>query len=428
MTDAPPQDIDAERAVLGSMLLDKDAIEECSGLMDGSDFYRPAHEMIHDAIVSLDQRDEPADSLTVADELHKAGNLDRVGGTAYLHELMSGVIITTNATWHAGIVREKADLRKVGQHLSHGLQALGQGESALDVINSVRARLDAVVVHDAEDVPNSQAVYDAIEELDRPPGMSTPWPSLTSVIAGWKPECSYIVGARPGVGKSVFGVVAALDCARRGKTAVIFSLEMSKTDLYHRMLSMVGNISMSSMQHRTFTRKDDAAMAEAAAHIASLPLVVDDRSEITVAQMRAKVKAEQRKGEVGLVVIDYLALAKPPKGNDRREQVDAISREVKLMARALKVPVVALAQLNRGSEQRVDQTPRKSDLRESGAQEQDGDVVMLLHRDIQTPEKASDLKVIVDKNRHGPTCSVDLLFLGHYSRIEDANQRWEATA
>lgn len=429
MSDAPPQDANAEMSVLGSMLLSKTAVDECADIITGTDFYRAAHETIHDAIVSLRNVDEPADAITVADELDKTGDLARVGGSGYLHELIQSVVTPTNATWHAQIIRELSDKRRVSAHLMSGLQGLTEGGSALDVTNAVRTGLDSVVVHDTHDVPHSQAVYDAIASLDRPPGMSTPWPTVTSVLAGWKPGCNYVVGARPGVGKSVFGVSAALDCARRGKTAIVFSLEMSRDELYLRMFSAIGSISMENIQHRRLTRSDEAKMAEAAKHVATLPLVVDDRDSLSVAQMRARVKAEQRNGEVGLVVIDYLALARPPKGGkDRREQVDAISREIKVMAKALQVPVLALAQLNRGSEQRMDKQPMLSDLREAGGQEQDADVVLLLHRDLNDVEKQSDLHVAVAKNRHGPTRGVELLFLGHHSRIEDSQKRWEATA
>lgn len=245
-------------------------------------------------------------------------------------------------------------------------------------------------------------------------------------MSGLKPGGLYIVGARPAVGKSTVAASFWLDCARRaGLTALLFSLEMTRTELYHRLLASVGEVDMGRLQHRTLRTDDYDRVSKAAAHIAGLPLVVDDRPDLSVAQIRARVRAVRRRRQVGVVIVDYLGLLRPPRDaprNDRRVQVDMLSRGLKMLAKDLGVPVVVLAQLNRGPEGRASKAPVLSDLRESGAIEQDADVVMLLHRDPDDESMGTDLHVIVGKNRHGPQGRVTLNFRGQWSRIDDLSE------
>lgn len=417
---APTHDMEAERAVIGAILTSRAALDEASDILTPGDFYRPAHETIFSSALSLAANGEPVDVITVSDDLNKRNMLGKTGGSTHLHQLVAGVVTAANVAHHAHIVRESSTARRARGVLTNAVGQVDQGQDILDVLNSVRVYLDALATDESADVPNSRAVYEAIDALDEPPGDPTPWPSLTDVIAGWKPGVLYVCGARPGVGKSIIGVGVALDMARRGKTGALFSLEMSRTELYHRMLCSVGNVLMDHVQHRKVTVDDRLKLAQAAEHIAGLPLMVDDRSALTVAQIRARVKAAQRERPVGVVVVDYLQLVKPADGRaDRRVQVDQISRDLKVMAKDLAVPVLALTQLNRGPEMRMDKTPHMSDLRESGGQEQDADVVLLLHRDWSTPETQADLKVIAGKNRHGPQSAFTLAFLGHFSRADE---------
>ena len=411
---------EAERAVIGSILLSATALSDASEHVTAADFYEPRNELIFAAASELAAEGIAVDALTVSDRLTEHGDLGRVGGIGYLLGCSESVTTPANVAHHAAIVREAATGRRARGVLTQAVAEVDAGRDVLDILNGVRVHLDALATDGDPDVPNERAVYAAIDALDEPPGDPTPWESLTRAVAGWKPGVLYICGARPGVGKSVVGVGAVLDMARRGQTGVLFSLEMSRNELYHRMLCSVGGVPMDRLQHRTLGREDRASLATAAEHIASLPLVVDDRSSLTVAQMRAKVKAAQRRRRVGIVVVDYLQLVRPSDTKaDRRVAVDQISRDLKVMAKDLAVPVLALTQLNRGPEQRMDKTPHMSDLRESGGQEQDADVVMLLHREWATPEAASDLHVIVGKNRHGPQARFTLNFLGHYSRAEE---------
>ena len=405
----------AEDAVIGSILTSPTALIEAADHLVPADFYQPRNELIFAAAMALTAQGQAVDPLTVGDLLTEQGSMARVG-MPYLLDKANGIATATNVAYHAAIVRDAATARRARSVLGQAIHDVDQGRDVLDVLNGVRVHLDALATDQDADVPNEKAVYAAIDALDDPPGDPTPWPSLTEALAGWKPGVLYICGARPAVGKSIIGANATLDMARRHKASVLFSLEMSRHELYHRMLSSTGRVQMDRMQHRRLDRKDRESLARAAEHIAGLQLVVDDRSSLSVAQMRAKVKATQRKQPVGLVVVDYLQLVRPADSRaDRRVQVDQVSRDLKVLAKDLQVPVLALTQLNRGPEQRMDKTPHMSDLRESGGQEQDADVVMLLHRDWATPESASDLHVIVGKNRHGPQARFTLAFQGHYS-------------
>lgn len=416
-----PVDRDAERAVLGAALISQASLDDAANIVTPADFYDPRHEAIFAAALALSRTGVQPDPVTVAD--HLGSDLARMGGPAYLHELVASVPTHANATHYAGIVSEMATRRRLvaaGRRVVE--MSLARDTAPTDLVDLARAAVDACAPDDQDDAPHAVAVWQAIDALDEGPGIPTAWPSITDTIAGWKKGCLYLVGARPAVGKSVVAINAVLDVARRGATGMLFSLEMSKVELYHRMLSNVGSVRGEVLQHRALDAESAQALSKAAEHIAALPLVVDDRAGMTVAQIRARVRREQRRGKVGLVAVDYLGLIRPPAETlrmGRREQVDAISRDLKLMAKELDVPVLALAQLNRGSEARLDKRPTLSDLRESGALEQDSDVVFLLHRDTTDPVNGANLHVLVAKNRHGPARALSLIFRGHYSRIDD---------
>jgi replicative DNA helicase len=410
------------------MLRSRAAVDDAREVLTGTDFYQPVHATIYDAICAVADSNVIPEPQTVADHLTDTDQLERlnaVGGAAYLHQLYDLVAIPASAGYYADKIRDAALLRKVIETGAR-LQQIGQTESdadtALDVVNTARQELDTVATRDAHGTPNDRAVYEAVDDLEQPPGLATPWEYLTNVIAGWKPGCLYLIGARPGVGKSVAGADIILDVARRDQAALMFSLEMSKAELYHRLFAHVGSINMSKLQHRNLKGGDWEQVSKAASHIASLPLHIDDRSALSLAQIRAAIKNEQRKRDVGIVVIDYLQLVSPPSGtprDDRRVQVDAISRGLKNLAKDCNIPIVALTQLNRASEARADKTPTLSDLREAGGQEQDADVVILMHRDTTgRTQDPAQLKFILAKNRHGSQAVIELTFRGEHSRIE----------
>ena len=412
---------DVERATLGAMLLAPRVIDDVAETITGPAYVQPRHELIHDAILALHLSGDPVDPITVADELQRRGQLDRAGGHAYLHQLVTDVATPGSAPYYARLVDQAHMLRRVEQ-IGVRVTELGRThtDNPIEHVNAARDELDSIVIDDRTDIPNEQAVYDAIDDLETSPGLATPWRDLTDTLAGWKPGALYIIGARPSIGKSVIGNGIVLDAARRHVTGMLFTLEMGRSEVYHRLFANVGDVDNKRIQHRTLTDHDYAKIADASAHLAALPLHIDDRSALTVAQIRAAIKAEQRKRDVGVVVIDYLQLLTPPPSagkEDRRVQVDSISRNLKALAKDCHVPVVALTQLNRKSEDRHDKTPTMADLREAGGQEQDADVVMLLHRDLR--DDPDRMQLIVAKNRHGALRRIMLRFRGMFSRAED---------
>lgn len=408
---------DAERMVLGAMMLHRETVTDVVEILTGTDFHQPKHELIFDAITALSIHGEPVDATTVGDQLAK--DLERAGGRAYLFELTGSVSTAGSGTYYADIVRKASVTRRV-RTIGARLTDLPEQDDALDLVEAARAELDTLAIREAGETTNTNDIYDAIADLERPPGTATPWRDLNDVIAGWKPGALYIIGARPGVGKSVVGAGALIDMARRGSSAVMFSLEMSKSELYHRLLANVGSVDMGRIQHRTLGTPDHEKIAKAAAHIAKLPLNVDDRGAIKVAQIRSKVRTMQRKGEVGLVIVDYLQLMTGVgrRAENRQQEVSDMSRALKLLAKEMHVPVLALSQLKRSNTQAPDRRPQMDDLRESGSLEQDADVVILLHRD---SDAAPDvLEMLIAKNRHGPADrAIRLSWEGHYSRVSD---------
>jgi len=410
---------DAERMVLGAMLLHTDAIGECSEILSGPEFWHPAHELIFDAILALASRGEPADAITVADEL--GADLKKLtGGAAYLFELQMLIPTVSNGAYYAGMVHEAFLLRRVtevGTRIAGLAQTAGDA-TALDILEAARGELDGMAVREVGESSNEDDVYQSIADLDAPPGVPTPWSELNEIITGWRPGGFYIAGARPGVGKSVVANEALLNMARRGKRAVMFNLEMSKSEIYHRLLCNVGSVDMGRMQHRRLNQAEYGDVAKAASHISALPLTIDDRGNIKVAQIRAKVRNLQRTQDVGIVIVDYLQLMTGTRRSENRQQeVSEMSRALKLLAKELQVPVLALSQLKRPDGRAADHQPQMSDLRESGSLEQDADVIVLLHRD---PDQPDSLDMLVAKNRHGPADRlVTLKWEGHHSRVTD---------
>ena len=420
----PPQDLRAEMSTLGSMLLARDAIEECLPILRASDFYRPAHELIYDAIVSLHGAGEPVDAVTVADELHRRALLPRIGGPVYLHDLVGSVPTAANVGHYAAIVAERAIARRLVEAGTRIVQ-IGRAatQDAAEAIETARAAVDAVAESRARtSAPStSQDVYAALEDLERDSaGIPTPWRDLTEALGGWRPGSVYVVGARPGTGKTLVGIAAALDAARRGHRAHVASLEMSKSELYQRMLSAVASVDMGRMLHRRLHSDDWTALGKAAAHIAGLPITVSDDGAQRVVDIRSDARDLSRHGKVGVIVVDYLQLmSSGSRVESRQVEVAGFSRSLKLLARELECPVIVLSQLNRGPEQRADKRPTMADLRESGSVEQDADAVLLLHRDAdKDPDR---LSVFIEKHRHGEGHKrVELVWQARYARLGDS--------
>ncbi|RWZ59269.1 replicative DNA helicase [Labedella populi] len=430
----PPHDMLAEQSALGGMMLSKDAVADVVETVRGGDFYVPKHEIIFDALLSLYSHGEPTDVIAVTDELIKTGDLQRAGGADYLHTLTSLVPTAANAGFYASIVAERALLRRLVEAGTRIVQMgyAGEGE-VLDLVNNAQAEIYSVAANDnTEDyVPLNIAVDAAIEDIEAAKGrdgqftgVPTGFSGLDQLTNGLHPGQMIIIAARPALGKSTL----ALDLARaaaikHNMPAIFFSLEMGRSEIAMRLMSAEASVPLQSMRKGTLDQRDWTTIASVRGRINDAPLYIDDSPNMTLVEIRAKCRRLKQKVGLKLVVIDYLQLMTSGKRVESRQQeVSEFSRALKLLAKELQVPVIALSQLNRGPEQRADKKPAISDLRESGSIEQDADMVILLHRESAYEKenpRAGEADLIVAKHRNGPTDTVTVAFQGHFSRFTD---------
>jgi replicative DNA helicase len=428
----PPQDVIAEQSVLGAMLLSKQAIDPASELLTGRDFYRPAHELIFDMVVDLANRGEPVDALTVKNELQRRGELARVGGAPYLHTLVETVPNVASADYYATIVREKAVLRRlieVGNRISAlGWAETGELEALVDTAQKEVMDVDSARGVDdyrgvAELLSDTIDEIEAIQERDgEMAGLASGFDDLDRITTGFRPGQMIVVAARPGVGKSTIGLDFCRAASIRQSTpSAIFSLEMTGAEISMRLLSAEAKVPIHHMRGGGMTEADWNSIGRAMPRVQSAPILIDDSPNLTMPEIRAKARRMRKQHGVGLIVIDYLQLMTSGKRVENRQvEVSEFSRQIKLLAKELEVPVVAISQLNRGSEQRTDKKPQLSDLRESGSIEQDADIVLLVHRPEMygESEREGEADLIVAKNRSGPTDGgIAVAFQGRYSRF-----------
>ena len=430
----PPQDTRAEQAVLGAMLLSKDAIADVLDIVKGGDFYLPKHEIVFDAILELHAHGEPADPITVAAELEKRAQLGRIGGPVYLADLVGLVSIAANAGYYAQIVRDKAVLRRLVDAsikiAQLGYQGQGDVREIVDVaqqtvyeVTSGSTSEDYQPLHDL-----LEPTFDEMEAIASHggalAGVPTGFLDLDELTNGLHPGQMIIVAARPALGKSTLGLDFARSAAiRHGLTTAFFSLEMSKTEIVMRLLSAEATVPLTHIRGGHMSDEDWDRINAKMGAIEQAPLYIDDSPNLTMMEIRSKARRLKQRHDLKLVVIDYMQLMSSGKKVESRQlEVSEFSRQVKLLAKELDVPVVALSQLNRGPEARTDKKPLLSDLRESGSLEQDADVVILLHRedayDRDSP-RAGEADFIVAKHRNGPTAVITTAFQGHYSRFTD---------
>ncbi|WP_200942946.1 replicative DNA helicase [Cellulomonas sp. Root485] len=431
----PPQDLDAERSVLGGMMISKDAIADVVEQIRGTDFYRPAHEVVYDAIIDLYGRGEPADAITVADELTKRGEIQRIGGAPYLHTLISSVPTAANAGYYARIVRERSVLRKLVEAGTRIVQ-LGYGTDGGDVdeiVNNAQAEVYAVTERrSSEDyLILGDIIGGAVDEIEAAGhrgegmiGVPTGFSDLDRLTNGLHPGQMIVLAARPAIGKSTMGIdIARSASIKHNMTSVVFSLEMSRNEITMRLLSAEARVHLQKLRNGQMGEDDWAKIAATMGKISEAPLFIDDSPNMSLMEIRAKCRRLKQKHDLKLVVIDYLQLMSSGKRVESRQQeVSEFSRALKLLAKELEVPVIAISQLNRGAEQRTDKRPQMSDLRESGSIEQDADIVILLHREDayeKESPRAGEADVIVAKHRNGPTDTLVVAFQGHYSRFVD---------
>ncbi|MEV5070248.1 replicative DNA helicase [Microbacterium sp. LMI12-1-1.1] len=430
----PPHDLLAEQSALGGMLLSKDAVADVIETLRGADFYVPKHELIFEAILTLYSHGEPTDVVAVTDELIKTGELQRAGGADYLHTLTSIVPTAANAGYYASIVSERALLRRLVDAGTRIVQMgySGQGE-ALDLVNNAQAEIYSVTgAEAAEDyVPLTIAVDAAVEEIEaargrdgQMTGIPTGFSGLDALTNGLHPGQMIIIAARPAMGKSTLALDFARSAAvKHDMPTIFFSLEMGRSEIAMRLLSAEGAIPLQSMRKGTLDSRDWTTVAATRGRINDAPLYIDDSPNMTLVEIRAKCRRLKQRAGLKLVVIDYLQLMTSGKRVESRQQeVSEFSRALKLLAKELGVPVIALSQLNRGAEQRADKKPALSDLRESGSIEQDADMVVLLHREAayeKDSPRAGEADLIVAKHRNGPTDTITVAFQGHFSRFTD---------
>jgi len=440
----PPHDDEAEMAVLGGMLLSKDAIGEVSQMIDVTDFYQPKHQTIYEAIIDLFSNSQNVDVVIVANQLMKDGNLDKVGGADYLHTLVAFVPTAANATYYAEIVHQRAILRNViaaGTKIAQ-LGYSAEGSQAEDVVNLAQAEVYEMstgrVKQDYEAI--GPVVHDALEQLDKlqngdlKTGVPTGFRDIDDVTQGLQPGQMVVVAGgpgRPAMGKSTLGIDFARAAAlHHNMTSIVFSLEMSKVELAQRIISAETNIPLAAMR-----RADDITadrwntLNNFWNKLQNAPLFIDDSPNMSLMEIRAKCRRLKQTNDLKLVVIDYLQLMSSGKQVESRQQeVSEFSRALKLLAKELEVPVVALSQLNRGPEMRNDKKPQLSDLRESGSIEQDADVVLLVHRPdfYDKEDRPGEADIIMAKHRNGPTETFHLAFLGAYSKFKDMPQDYNS--
>ena len=431
----PPQNLDAEESVLGAMMLSPGAIGAVSEILDAGDFYRESHAKIYRASLALYAKGEPVDAITLVDELEERGELENAGGRTRIHELASLVPATANAAHYARIVREMATLRgliRVGSEIAQlGWERPGETDDLVDRAEQVlfelsQQRVSGEFSHIEDLLKESferiTALYEAGAELTGTPSGFRDFDRITS---GFQPGNLIIVAARPSMGKSALALCMAANVAVRHEIPVaLFTLEMSKTEVTQRLMCSEAKVESQRLRTGKLAADDWPRLTAACDKLAKAPVYVDDTGSITMMELRSKARRlKSREAHLGLIIVDYLQLMTSGTNPENRvQEVSQISRQLKVLARDLDVPILALSQLSRAVEQRHDKRPILSDLRESGSIEQDADIVAFIYRDDYYNDESDQqglAEVNVAKHRNGPTDSVRLSFLKRYAKFAD---------
>jgi len=432
----PPQALEAEESVLGGVMLDNTAIDRVIELVRPDDFYRGAHRKLFRAMLSLSERSEPVDLITLSESLRARGELTDVGGAAYLSELVERVPTAANIMHYARIVRDRAVLRELitaaTEIATKGYEATGdtselldRAEQAIFAISERKVRASFFRLQDIL-VDSLKTIERLYEHKQTVTGVPTGFADLDRLTSGLQPSDLIIVAGRPSMGKTAFCLNIAENCALRADVGVaVFSLEMAKEQLAMRMLCSEARVDLARVRTGHLTDREFPRLAMAAGRLADAPVYIDDTPALSVLELRAKARRLRRDpaAKLGLVIVDYIQLMRGSEGKDNREQeISEISRSLKALAKELQVPVVALSQLNRQVENRQPPIPRLADLRESGAIEQDADVICFLYREeyyLDDSDKKGVADVIVAKQRNGPVGTIELTFLKEYTRFEN---------
>lgn len=433
----PPQNIEAEQSILGALMLDSLVWDSLGDQVSGEEFYKPAHQILFQTFKSLIAQNQPVDLITVTNHLTTEGQLAAIGGTEYLVELVNRTVSTANVVSHAKIVREKALVRQA-IHISS--EVIDQGyaedfenvEHFLDEAEGKFYRLGETrqtegLIHPMNLVKDSiKLIEERYKKKADITGLGTGFTQLDKMTSGFHPGELLILAARPSMGKTAFSLNIAQHIALRlKKTVAYFSLEMSKEAVMMRLLAAEARVNMSDLKTGRISDSAWPKLIDAAGHLSEAPLFIDDTSGISPFEVRSRCRRLKAQHGLDCIMIDYLQIMKLKERTESRErEVAEISRTLKSISKELHVPVIALAQLNRGVEARTEKKPMLSDLRESGSIEQDADVIMLLYREEyydKADEKKGHAEVIIGKQRNGPTGTVALKFDGQYGRFRDAD-------
>ncbi len=427
----PPQNVEAEQCVLGGILIEAGALLKVIEILRPEDFYKEAHGIIYSAILNLFDRNEPQDLVTVHNELKRSGQLEKVGGALYLAELTETVPVASNIEYYARLVRDKAILRRLIEKSSDIASLcyeeaqdvddiLEYAESAIFEVSQAKIKQS---FHKINDIlkDSIKKVQDLYEKKELITGVPSGFTELDKLTAGFQPSDLIIIAGRPSMGKTAFALNIAQHAAvDNGIPTAIFSLEMSKEQLALRMLCSEAMVDSNKVRTGFLSKEDWPRLITAAGNLSEAPLFIDDTPALSVLEMRAKARRLKSDQNIGLVIVDYLQLMQGKNAERREQEISEISRSLKAMAKELNVPVIALSQLNRKVEDRPNKRPQMSDLRESGAIEQDADVIAFIYRDEvynrdENNPRRGKAEIIVAKQRNGPTGTVLLAFVGKYS-------------
>jgi len=438
-----PQSIEAEQAVLGAILIDGEALLVVMERLMPEDFYRAAHQRIYEAMLRLNDENEPIDLITLTTDLQNHKLLEEVGGVGYLTELANAVPSAANVGYYAEILDENAMLRRL---IRAATNIVSSGYASEEDVNQLISDAEQKIL----EISNRRGdgfiairdvlmeVFERVEFLFNnrggTSGIPSGFPDLDKMTSGFQRNDLIIVAARPSVGKTAFALNIAQNVGVRAKEAVaIFSLEMSAAQLVQRMICAEANVDAGSMRTGFLESDDLEKLTMAIGSLSEAEIYIDDSASITVADIRAKCRRLKKERGLGMIVIDYLQLihGRSGGGDNRQQEVSEISRTLKAIARELEVPVIALSQLSRGVEQRQDKRPMMSDLRESGSIEQDADIVAFLYRDdYYNPEteKKNIIEIIISKQRNGPTGTVELVFLKNFNKFVSVDHSMQEVA
>lgn len=432
----PPQNLEAEVSVLGGILLENEAINQVLEILQTADFYREGHRKIFSAMVQLYERNEPVDLITLAEVLKKKDELESVGGLEYLNQLVNSVPTAANISYYANIIKEKSLLRKLIQRAT---EIINEGYGISGEINDFLDRAERLIFEISEDrvrpsfytlkeilKTSFKTIEKLYEKKEIITGVPTGFTKLDELTSGLQPSDLIIVAGRPSMGKTTFALNIAQHAAiEAGITSAIFSLEMAKEQLALRMLCSEAKIDAHRLRGGFLSESDWPKLTRAAGKLSEAPIFIDDTPAISALEMRAKARRLKSEHNLGLLVVDYLQLMRGRTDSETREQeISDISRSLKALAKELNIPVIALSQLNRRVEDRSDKRPQLADLRESGAIEQDADVIIFLYRDEvynrseENPNKGK-AEIIIGKQRNGPTDKFELAFIDKYTCFEN---------